>query len=97
MFKSRITTGAIFTALALVGIMLLSGCGNLQQPLGPDRTVVAQKGSSGKATVSPKAAKVVTKKAPSSTSLPTTIEKEQVNGLSTYSLGDDNFPPEPGP
>lgn len=41
MFKSRITTGAIFTALALVGIMLLSGCGNLQQPFAPDRTAVA--------------------------------------------------------
>lgn len=87
MFKCNITTRrAIFATLVLIGIILLNGCGGLNQsPLAPDRAAVAQKGS-GKAYVNPKAAKVVAKTDTTSTSV---TVKGQVISTSSYSLGDD--------
>jgi|GEM_PF-6956893 len=85
MFNCRVTR-AIFATLALAGMILLTGCGNLsRQPLGPDRTAVAQQGSSGKTFVSPKAAKVAAKKDTTSQ----TSTKLQNSSTSSYSLGDD--------
>lgn len=94
MFKCDITTRrAIFATLALIGIILLNGCGGLNQsPLAPDRAAVAQKGS-GKTYVNPKAAKVVARKDTTSTSV---TVKGQCSANSSYSLGDDILPPEGG-
>ena len=88
MFNCRVTR-AVFATLALAGIILLSGCGNLsRQPLGPDRTAVAQQGSSGKTFVSPKAAKAAAKKDTTSQ----TSVKLKGAAPSSYSLGDDLVP-----
>jgi hypothetical protein len=99
MFNRR-ATRTIFATLALAGMVLLGGCGNLsRQPLGPDRAAVAQQGSSGNASVSPKAAKVIARTDTSSQvsvkvkgSTSQTGVKVQISPLSSYSLGDDLVP-----
>ena len=91
MFNCRVTR-AVFATLALAGMILLSGCGNLsRQPLGPDRTAVAQQGSSGKTFVSPKAAKAAARTDTSSTSSQTSVKLKGA-APSSYSLGDDLIP-----
>ncbi len=43
MFKRCLTTSAVFAMLALAGIALISGCGNLQAPAAPGQTPTVQK------------------------------------------------------
>lgn len=89
---NRYAPRAVFATLALAGMILLTGCGNLsRQPLGPDRTTVAQQGNSGKATVSPKAVKAAARTDTSSTSSQTSV-KLKGGTPSSYSLGDDLIP-----